>query len=184
MRIPVLLAAMAAAASISARASQPAAADGRSVAVCVEEGSDNRVRGIAEPLAATLFADIGVKIVWSRDERRCLGATEAIFIRMVYDSRPDEHPHAFGYAVPYGGRRIVVYYDRVQRLARHIWAPRLLAYVLAHEIAHVLQASDRHSEAGIMKAVWNDDDLYAMDRGTLHFTPMDVFLIDRGLDGP
>lgn len=182
MRISVLVAA--AAMSVSARASNPAPADGRSVAVCLQEGSDYRVRGMAEPLASRLFADIGLRIVWHRDDRRCIGERGAILIRLVYQSQPRERPRAFAYALPYGGqRRIVVFYDRVKRVAGEGWAPRLLAYVLAHEITHVLQVSDRHAATGIMKAVWDADDIYAIDCGTLRFTPVDVFLIDRGLDG-
>lgn len=166
-------------------ASQAAPADRGSIAVCLEEGSDYRVRGMAEPLASKLFAEIRLRMVWHRDDRRCLDQKDAILIRVFYESNFDDHPRAFGYALPYGGRRrIVVFYDRVERVAGPTWAPRLLAYVLAHEITHVLQVSNRHAETGIMKAVWNYDDIDAIHREDLHFTPMDVFLIDRGLDRP
>ena len=61
-------------------------------------------------------------------------------------------------------------------------APRLLAYVLAHEIAHVLQAVDRHSETGVMKASWDKGDYFSMGRGRLKFTPSDIGLIRLVLD--
>lgn len=169
--------------TVNLRASQPALADRASIAVCLQEGSDYRVRGMAEPLASKLFAEIRLRMVWHRDDRRCLSERDAIFVRVLYHSNLDDHPRAFGYALPYGGRRrVVVFYDRVERVAGDTWAPRLLAYVLAHEITHVLQVSDRHAEAGIMKGVWNYEDLYAIHREKLHFTPTDVYLIDRGLD--
>jgi hypothetical protein len=28
-------------------------------------------------------------------------------------------------------------------------------YVLAHEIAHIIEGSDRHSDSGVMKAEWD-----------------------------
>ena len=61
-------------------------------------------------------------------------------------------------------------------------APLLLSYVLVHEITHILQGIDGHSWVGIMKARWDDDDLFEMNRERLQFTPQDVSLIYRGLE--
>jgi hypothetical protein len=51
--------------------------------------------------------------------------------------------------------------------------------VLVHEITHILQGVDRHSESGIMKAQWTIDDYRAMASKPLSFTPLDVKLIQR-----
>jgi predicted Zn-dependent protease len=55
----------------------------------------------------------------------------------------------------------------------------ILGYVLAHEIAHVLQGIARHSATGIMRARWTDNDLRQMGIRVLAFTPEDVQLIRR-----
>jgi len=57
----------------------------------------------------------------------------------------------------------------------------LLAHVLVHEIAHILQKTDQHSNSGVMKAVWTHQDRVQMRTGALPFTPGDVELIRLGL---
>ena len=88
-------------------------------------------------------------------------------------------------AMPYAdsGVRIVIFYDRVEPLLRGHHAPQatVLGYVLAHEIAHVLQGIVRHSEAGIMRARWTDNDLQQMGSRELRFTREDVQLIQQRL---
>jgi hypothetical protein len=46
---------------------------------------------------------------------------------------------------------IRVLYDRVQAMVSPAHEPHLLAYVLAHEIVHILEGTGRHSATGIMK---------------------------------
>ena len=59
--------------------------------------------------------------------------------------------------------------------------PHLLAYVLVHEIAHILQGVARHSETGIMKARWTAEDYQQMWLARFTFEPRDIWLIQRGL---
>jgi hypothetical protein len=54
--------------------------------------------------------------------------------------------------------------------------------VLAHEISHVLQGTNQHSETGLMKARWNGQDYDAMQQKPLEFTSFDVTLIQNGLN--
>ena len=56
-----------------------------------------------------------------------------------------------------------------------------LGYVLAHEIAHVLQRISRHSNSGIMKSKWDGRDYAEMRRISLGFSEEDVTLIRQGL---
>ena len=72
-----------------------------------------------------------------------------------------------------------MFYDRI----RSDVAPRsaLLAHLLVHEIAHILQGTDQHSKSGVMKAVWTHQDHLQMRTGALPFTPGDVELIRLGL---
>ncbi len=114
--------------------------------------------------------------------------------------KPDAHdlaveiiPHApasfsdvaLAMSLPYAdsGVRIVIFYDRVEPLLRghHATQATVLGYVLAHEVAHVLQGIARHSETGIMRARWTDNDFKQMGIRVLTFTPEDVQLIQQRL---
>jgi hypothetical protein len=57
----------------------------------------------------------------------------------------------------------------------------VMAHVLVHEIAHVLEGIDRHSRTGIMKVRWDDRDYFEMLRNPLPFAPEDADLIHLGL---
>jgi hypothetical protein len=69
--------------------------------------------------------------------------------------------------------------NRCSQLATTVGTPS--AHVLVHEIAHILQESDQHSESGVMKAVWTHPDYVRMRTETLSFTPGDVKLIQLGV---
>ena len=56
-----------------------------------------------------------------------------------------------------------------------------LAYVFAHELAHAMQGVARHSETGILKARWSNDDFTAMLFHKLDFTDFDARSIREGL---
>jgi hypothetical protein len=95
---------------------------------------------------------------------------------------PGEHPGAFAYALPYQGSHIVVLFDRFERSAG---GPRqvstVLAHVMAHEIAHLLEGVARHSQSGVMKARWDAHDFMQMAVTPLPFDPEDIDLIQCGL---
>jgi len=57
----------------------------------------------------------------------------------------------------------------------------VLAHVMVHEIAHVLQGVCRHSDSGIMKAEWSPRELREMSFKALPFAREDVGLIYLGL---
>jgi hypothetical protein len=42
--------------------------------------------------------------------------------------------------------------------------------VMAHELGHLLLGINAHSSTGIMRPVWNDDDIVAASKGNLYFT--------------
>ena len=58
---------------------------------------------------------------------------------------------------------------------------RLLAHVLAHEISHILQGTNRHADSGVMKTGWSNVDYEAMARAPLAFTPFDIEEMQDGL---
>ena len=79
-----------------------------------------------------------------------------------------------------GGDDIRVLYDRVQSLVTPAHEPHLLAYILAHELAHILESTGRHSATGIMKAQWTPEDYADIASGKLTFTSEDIELVHGG----
>jgi hypothetical protein len=158
------------------------AAQARTVTVCMEDVHQIRV-AFAAQTASNIFAAIGVEVEW-RSDRFCPSSPDAI--RVSISGQPDEtqRPNALAYALPFEGTDIVVFYDRVTRCARSTSLPanEVLAYVLVHEIAHILQGLNRHSTTGIMKARWKTAEYWEMRSRALRFTTEDVDLIYRGLD--
>lgn len=132
--------------------------------------------------ASKVFAGIGIGIEWHA-AGACPSASGAIRVAVSDQPPPPGHNTELAYSFPYEGTRIVIFYDRIKDMARDKQLPMssLLAYVLAHEIAHVLQRTSRHSDSGIMKARWDRMDDLQIQQNTLRFTPFDVDLIHDGL---
>jgi hypothetical protein len=150
----------------------------RKVTVCMKVRADAEIHR-ARATATTMFAEIGVRLEW-RGDRAC--PTDAIHISLSNATPEKELPGALAYALPYEGTSIVIFYDRVRSRAPQLVAP-VLAHVLVHEVTHILQAVNRHSESGVMKARWGTQDFSFMVWKPLPFTDLDVILIHRGLDG-
>jgi len=165
--------------TIAAIAGGSAWAD-QTVTARMAPGLDVRARNEAQRLASEIFASAGVQLTWPRDCRSCPDAD--ILVSLSFHTAADQHPDAMAYALPYEGTHIVVFYDRVQQKVEPSRAPILLAYVLAHEITHILQNVVHHSAGGVMKARWDSADLFEMGRKPLGFTDHDVELIQLGLE--
>jgi hypothetical protein len=145
--------------------------------VCMKTLPDVQV--MAAPAAVSrIFLEIGVKLDWRIDPRLCAPPEHGVVIAFAEAAPANVHRHSLAYAMPYERRSIVVFLDRIK--ARRF--SLLLTYVLAHEIAHMLQGVARHSEVGILRPVWRAEDHYDMRRGKLTFTQEDVHLIHLGLD--
>jgi hypothetical protein len=134
----------------------------------------------AQGLAKEMFATIGIRLDWRIGEPPRTQSAQHIFIEFVTHTPANLRPRALAEALPYEGVHIRVFYDRVWSQARSLRAV-LLAHVLVHEITHVLQGIDRHSDSGVMKAVWTGEDYSEMRVGALPFAPEDVELIQLGL---
>jgi hypothetical protein len=107
-------------------------------------------------------------------------------IEVAEGTPADLLPGALGMAFPYAGcgRGVQIFADRVRWSAgtRAGAEAALLGYVMAHEIAHVLQGVDRHSDTGVMKAHWTPGDRDAILDGRLEFEEHDAYLMRRGLE--
>ena len=149
------------------------------VTVCMEGGTDIVMFRQAEALATRMFAGVGVRINWRGAGRSC--PSDAIVVRLKNITPATRLPLALASARPFEGTTIELFVDRIKSLMEGPRAPRLLAHVLVHEITHILQASDRHSDTGMMKARWVQSDYDEMSVGLLTFTEWDLILIESGL---
>jgi len=155
--------------------------------VCVGSGpgTPNLALLRAEILASRMLATAGLVVDWPSAEAaacREVHPSDTVSIEFAGRTPADQHSGALAYAKPYQGSQIVVYYDRIESAAKGSrQASNVLAHVMTHEIAHVLQGVVRHSETGVMKARWNHEDFEQMANTPLPFVPEDIKLIRIGL---
>lgn len=136
------------------------------------------VKSRAKTLAAKMFAGIGVQIEWHTGCPPASSVERALAIELVTDIPQTFRPRALAYAQPFERVHIQIFYDRIKGAL----APtELLAHVMVHEITHILEGADHHSDSGIMKARWTGDDLVQMRRNPLAFAEEDLILIRQGL---
>jgi hypothetical protein len=138
----------------------------------------------AQERAAKAFAEVGVQIQWriGRPSGAQPESEPAIVIRLAEQTPADYLPGALAFAKVYEGLHITVFWDRIARQPGFAPPVVVLAHVLVHEITHILQGVNRHSESGVMKSQWTAEDQRAMASKPLQFTPLDVKLIQHGLD--
>jgi hypothetical protein len=150
------------------------------VTVCMESGI-SRESALAQVIAKKMFADIGVTVNFHRENKCPANQDGIIHIRLETGMLAAHFPGALAYTMPYEGVHIIVFIDRVRKLVDPNRAPNLLAHVLAHEVTHILQGINRHSERGVMKAQWDEADHRKMGWKPLAFTEEDIMLIRFGL---
>jgi hypothetical protein len=111
----------------------------------------------AEAQAARVYAAIGVRMVWTDGAAATAAPDQALHVDVVID---DEEMTAHKAArdsvlgeASAEARHVFVYYPRIVRQAQLTLSDpaRILAYVLAHEIGHVLLAVPGHSAEGLMR---------------------------------
>jgi hypothetical protein len=131
----------------------------------------------AERTATLIYSGIGVKLRWSS------AGKDKLSVQFDAGLREGFYPGALGYATPYAqmGTRIHVLVDRLHVLVTKPLGGALLGHVLAHELAHVLEGFTHHSEAGLMKARWDNGDLEQMTWRPLSFSAEDAAAIRSGL---
>jgi len=148
------------------------------VTLCMDAIPGASQRWPVEMMTSKIFSAIGVKLDWRNGS--CPAAPNAIKIAFAMQAPAGFSPGALAYARPYEGIHIVVFYDRVRRM-HPSRIDQFMAYVLAHEIAHILEGVSRHSTKGIMKANWDGLDGFQIVCDSLLFADEDVELIRNGL---
>jgi len=140
-----------------------------------------RVCMLAEGIASGMFAVAGVRIHWRTGQPRPYEPGRPILIAITSKTPETFHRGALAYAQVFEGAHIRIFYDRLKDASRPGATATLLAHVMVHEITHILEGIDGHSEHGIMKALWTPDDIMRMVYKPLPFDPDDVLLIRKGL---
>jgi hypothetical protein len=148
------------------------------VAVCSELGNGFAIAR-AESVAASIYKTIGVQIDWRRPTSCPQGAIQ---IDYSYHTDPFFMAGFEAYARPFEGIHILIFYDRIKQQSLPNEFPTVLGHVMAHEIGHILEGAERHSETGIMKAKMSPADFSAMAFHPLGFTEIDAKLIHQGLE--
>ena len=138
---------------------------------------------LAEGIVNGMFAAAGVRIEWhGHSPEGAFSHGGALAIELASNTPDRQLPGALGFARVYEGIHIEIFCDRLDRMAPGSkMAVPLLAHVLVHEITHMLQGIDRHSDSGVMKANWTASDYAEMVSSPLPFTPVDIQLIHLGL---
>jgi hypothetical protein len=154
------------------------------VVVCYEEsGGQLPETPQARMIASKLFQPAGVKLGVLSGQRSCEGQRDQVIVVGLSTNTPKHLlPGALAYAREFEGVHIQVFYDRIANLAEsRELRLYMLAYVIVHEITHVLEGYDMHSASGIMKAHWGSPEYGLMRIGQLRFTDEDIKLIHAGL---
>ena len=135
-------------------------------------------------LANEILAGAGVEVDWHRHRPSPSKSRResSILVEMCTNTPRHILPGALAFAVPDEGGHITVFYDRIKEAAQfEFWDVPLLAHVFVHEIAHILEGSEKHSNGGVMKATWSQKDIRSMRWRPLVFGQEDVEAIKAGL---
>ena len=135
-------------------------------------------------LANEILAGAGVEVDWHRHRPSPSKSRRESSILVEICTNTPRHilPGALAFAVPDEGGHITVFYDRIKEAAQfEFWDVPLLAHVFVHEIAHILEGSEKHSDGGVMKATWSQKDIRSMRWRPLVFGQEDVEAIKAGL---
>ena len=75
-----------------------------------------------------------------------------------------------------------IYFDRVAWLSQRSGSPLppLLGRAIAHELGHLLMASNTHGPIGLMRAFWSQDEVRRSRAGDWTFSPTDAHAIEVG----
>ena len=163
----MVIAVMLAAASVA-----DAAEPGQLPVIHLEMHNDAEVPALvlqrSQDEVARIFAKAGFAVEWTATGPRFI-------VQMVTDA-----PVSSGAAPPRlgvasrtpAGATAQIFFDQVHDLALscRVDVGTLLAYVVAHEIGHLLLPRATHSLTGLMKADWDSDTVREAATGSLTFT--------------
>lgn len=139
--------------------------------------SDLRATNLSKAIASRMCKRIGVTLVWV-NSKSC--PRDGIRVSLTGHTPATLQPGALAYAMPYEGKHIRVFRDRINANKPEL-VPHLLAHVLVHEIIHILQGCSRHSDGGVMKAHWDQADFSQMLWAELPIAQEDIDLVQANI---
>ena len=121
---------------------------------------------------ARIFADAGLGVEWTARGPRF---TVQIGISALGYTRASSPVMGVALRKP-GGATAHIFFNQVQDFARrcHVDVGTLLAYVIAHEIGHLLLPRMPHSATGLMKGDWDRALVREATAGSLTFTDAQI----------
>jgi hypothetical protein len=152
------------------------------VAIYVNEADSSF--GWTRMLVTSMLGEAGVEVAWLKRPRPSM--EHGLIIRVLFD-RADLTPNQFvlARAYPFSGnpRIVTVFINRIRAISHAVRIDeyKLLAHVLTHEVAHLLEGAEHHSESGIMKQYWTKADCNAMAVRPLSFMREDIEWMQRAL---
>jgi hypothetical protein len=140
----------------------------------------------AKGVASGILANAGVRVRWAECSPNS-GAADPVcnippgptdlYVRILTKEmakRARTTNHCMGYAMVSGRFPTIAsaFYHRAVELeaGRSGARAEILGGILAHEIGHLLLAENSHSETGVLRAEWGDEELRTIARGRLWFT--------------
>ena len=144
--------------------------------------------------AARTLAASGVDIMWAdcdtADACAQVPVSGELVVRLVRSNEaPRLAPLVLGEAFIDAGAKAgvlaTIYMQRVEQMAAFsdTDVSRLLGRAIAHEVGHLLLASNTHTSRGLMRARWSQDELRRNDAADWILTRDDAAAIRRRLDG-
>ena len=135
--------------------------------------------------SSQIFAGIGVEVQFCACRKSKKASRTGVEIEMTIemDAPAEASSGALALAHPFRpDGRIRVFYSRLQGYGPKEVRDVMLAYILTHEISHVLQGLERHSATGLMKAGWSREDFMEIVADKLVFDARDIELIKKGIN--
>ena len=156
---------------------------------------DPKTRQSALDLANTTLSAASVEIAWQvcvagphppRCDTRPTRAELAI--RIVRSSPPHEREgelrlgDAFIDGEKHRGLLATIYFDRVLLLSQRTGRPlhTLLGRAIAHELGHLLMATNTHGAVGLMRAFWSQDEVRYSRASDWTFSAREAHAIEIG----
>jgi hypothetical protein len=169
-----------------------------SVRVYDASGLDERMRQAALDVAGTTLAPTSVEITWrvcglsNKRTSYCETALAPgeLAIRIVRIPAVADRSGGLrlgdAFIDTHAGRGVLatIYLDRVLRLAEQTGADRiaLLGHAIAHELGHLLMASNVHGSIGLMRAFWSLEEVRNERPTDWTIAPRDANAIRRGAE--
>ena len=122
----------------------------------------------SQDTVARIFADAGLGVEWTEAGPRF---TVQIVTSVLGYGRASSLVMGVALRKP-GGATAQIFFKQVQHVARiyRVDVSTLLAYVIAHEIGHLLLPAMPHSATGLMQADWDRVLISGATTGLLRFT--------------